>query len=476
MKKIYILFLSGFLLLSCKKILNPDVIQLPTSDNAFTSAADINKGIAAAYSFLRTVVPDKVFLFSDIRSNSFASYSDNVNVAVETPIPRNIQSALLQNGGGDWSGFYRVIAQCNIVLENIPKIANYDEGSKKRHIGEASFLRALSYFYLVRFWGDVPINLKSVDTDIIPRSSQAAVIQLINSDLDVAIANLELHYDPADRAVRATKGAAWAIKAHVKAWAQDYTACSNLCDSVINTNEYSMITDTTKLLSIFVGKSTEGIFELNFDASLKEVQQNRIYYRTMHTPYYNNGGIGAQVLLFPPYDQREGLFPVGKRDARFSTWFVASTWGYTNSDYPYLGKYRTLQLGGDTSSKNINESNVIITRLPDILLLKAEALASTQVNKPLEAAAFINKVRGRAYADPYIAGTGSVQDTILLERKKELIGEGQYFFDLVRTRKLNTYSRITEAGWYERGAWLLPIDQSILAKSDFKITQNSYWQ
>ncbi|WP_316845436.1 RagB/SusD family nutrient uptake outer membrane protein [Pedobacter psychrodurus] len=460
---------------SCKKVLNPDVIQLPTSENAFSSGADIDKGIAAAYGFLRIAVPDKVFLFNDVRANTFASYSDNVNVAVETPIPRNTQTSLLANGGGDWRSFYKVISQCNLILEKIPTIANYDAETKKRHLGEASFIRALSYFYLVRFWGDVPINLKSIDIDIIKRNPQTEVLQLINKDLDIAIANLKPFYNAGDRAVRATKGAAWAIKAHVKAWQQDYSSCEKLCDSVITNGQYTMVKDTTNLISIFIGKTSEGIFELNNDASLKEVQMNRIYYRTMHLPYYNNGGIGAQVLLFPPPDMRSQMFPKGVRDARLRTWFVANTFGYTSTNYPYLGKYRTLQASGDTTSKNINESNVIITRLPDIMLLRAEALASSQLNRTPEAITLLNKVRERAYAPLYLGG-GSIQDTILLERRKELLGEGQIFFDLVRTRKLDKYSRITDANWYARGAWLLPIDQSIIAKSNFVITQNSFWQ
>lgn len=480
-KLIYIALMSFALLFSCKKILNQNVIDLPTDENAITSAADVDKALAGAYNFLRVVVPDKVFLMGDMRANVFSSYSQSSNTRTETLIATNTSASLLNNGGGDWNGFYRVVSQCNLILEKIPTISVYDEVTKKKHIGEASFLRALSYFYLARFWGDVPINLKSVDFSNIPRSPQVDVFKQINADLDVAIANLQIVYNSAEKAVRATKGAAWAIKAHVAGWNQDYASCEKLCDSVITRGQYTLVTDTNNLISIYVGKSTEGIFELNFDANLREVQKNRVYNRTLGRPYYTDqsdgGGGTEQFLLSPTRAQLDQLFPPGTKDARKFTWFIKEY--YKNpklpSDRVYFGKYRTLQSKGDTTSQNINESNIIITRLPDIMLLRAEALASPTVGRNAEAITLLNAVRGRAKASAYVGG-GNLQDTILLERKKELIGEGQYFFDLVRTRKLNKDSKITSTDWYEKGAWLLPINQTIIAKSNFVITQNDFWK
>lgn len=479
LKVLSIALMSLAFLFSCKKILNPDVIDLPTSENAITSAADVDKALAAGYSFLRQTIPDKVFLMGDVRADVFSSYSDNVNAKIETSIPTNSVAGLLNNGGGNWGGFYRAISQSNLILEKISTIGIYDEATKRRHIGEASFIRALSYFYLVRFWGDVPLNLKSIDLGNIARSPQADIFNQIKKDLDVAINNLELVYSSGP--VRATKGSAWAIKAHLMGWMQDYSSCEKLCDSVITKGPYTLVADTNSLISIFVGKSTEGIFELNFDANLKEVQKNRVYNRTLGRPWYtdySDGGGGTDdFLLSPKYAQLDEMFVPGAKDGRRFAWFIR---GYyknplVRNERSFFGKYRTLQLKGDTSSQNINESNIIITRLADVMLLRAEALANPTVGRNNDAITLLNKVRGRASARLYTGG-GSLQDTILLERKKELIGEGQFFFDLVRNRKLNKYSRITRSDWFEKGAWLLPIDQAIIAKSDFVITQNEYWR
>ena len=471
------------LLFSCKKILDPDIIELPTAENAISSQADVEKAIAGAYAYLRAVVPDKAFLMSDVRSNTFSSYSQSSNTRPETAIATNSASSLLNNGGGNWNGFYTAIAQCNLVLDEIPSVTSYDAATKRRHIGEASFIRALSYFYLVRFWGDVPLNLKPVDIGNMGKAPQKDVLAQIKTDLDAAISNLDLDYGANDRNVRATKGAAWAIKAHVLGWQQDFAGCEKMCDSVITRGLYRLVTDTSNLISIFYGKSSEGIFELNFDAGLRELQKNRVYNRTLGMPWYkdqSDGGGGTdRFILSPSREQLNRMFVPDRRDARLFTWFDKATYykgaGPSNEDRVFLGKYKSLQLKGDTSSQNINESNILITRLADIMLLRAEALAHPSVGRAADAAIWLNKVRDRAYAAQY-AGGGDIQDTILAERRKELIGEGHYFFDLVRTRKMPKDSKIVAADWYEKGAWLLPIDQTIIAKSNFMITQNEFWR
>ncbi|QPH41161.1 RagB/SusD family nutrient uptake outer membrane protein [Pedobacter endophyticus] len=489
--KILLVIVLAIAMFSCKKILEPDVIDSPTGRNAFKTAQDVNNGIGAAYSFLRTALPNKIFLFGDVRAYNFSSLSFTTNVRPETSIPENDYNALINNGGGNWSDFYRTIAQCNLLLEVIPTISNYDNATKRRHIGEVSFIRALTYFYLVRFWGDVPINLSSVNIGTIARSPQAEVYKLVKSDLDKAIANLSLLYSADDKAVRATKGAAWAIKAHLMAWQQDYSACEKLCDSVIRFGNYSLVKDTTNnnLVKIFVGKSPEGIFELNYDYLQNEVEKNLVYNRTLGRPWYkdvSDGGGGTEkFLLSPTTEQMDAMFKPGAKDARRFSWFIKDyfansvtigkeTYNGAKNRY-YFGKYRTLAQNADTTSQKINESNIIITRLADIILLRAEALASNTVNRPAEAVTLLNEVRKRAFAAAYTGG-GDLQDTILLERKKELIGEGHFFFDLVRTRKMNKYSLITESDWYSGGAWLLPINQSIIAESNFTITQNDYWK
>ncbi|MCL1478584.1 MAG: RagB/SusD family nutrient uptake outer membrane protein [Marinobacter sp.] len=89
-----------------------------------------------------------------------------------------------------WNGLYRVIAQANLVLEKVPAITPMDEAQKTKILGEAKFLRAWSYFYLVRLWGDVPLVVlpqTSSSENFKPSpASQEEVYALILEDLKAA--------------------------------------------------------------------------------------------------------------------------------------------------------------------------------------------------------------------------------------------------------------------------------------------------
>jgi hypothetical protein len=89
-----------------------------------------------------------------------------------------------------WNGLYGVIAQANLVLEKVPGINPMDDSQKSKILGEAKFLRAWSYFYLVRLFGDVPLITKPVTTgspDFLPsRTPREQVYTQIVADLTEA--------------------------------------------------------------------------------------------------------------------------------------------------------------------------------------------------------------------------------------------------------------------------------------------------
>ena len=92
-----------------------------------------------------------------------------------------------------WTNCYAGISRANAAIENIPKIT-MDATLKNRLIGEAKFLRALYYFNLVRFFGDVPLitKLETINDAMGPRISKDKVYQQIIDDLTFAEANLPL--------------------------------------------------------------------------------------------------------------------------------------------------------------------------------------------------------------------------------------------------------------------------------------------
>src|SRR4051812_28827214 len=113
-----------------------------------------------------------------------------------------------------WTGQYQNINYCNQVLDSVPAI-NMDATLKNRYLAEAKFVRAYSYFRLVRAFGGVPLRLHlpaSVSDYNLPRTSRDSVYQAIEKDLTDAAAVLPQSY-PATDIGRATKGAALALHA-----------------------------------------------------------------------------------------------------------------------------------------------------------------------------------------------------------------------------------------------------------------------
>jgi len=121
-------------------------------------------------------------------------------------------------------------------------------------------------------------------------------------------------------------------------------------------------------------------------------------------------------------------------------------------------------------------NNIIVFRLADIYLLRAEAL--NNLGRDAEANALLNQIRVRAGTAPY-QGTGyDLGDQILKERLRELFYEGQSFYDLVRTKRLLAFNSGFGNNFMNgspKGDWLWPIDPSMF-KDDFTLTQTPFWQ
>src|SRR5690606_767301 len=119
----------------------------------------------------------------------------------------------------------------------------------------------------------------------------------------------------------------------------------------------------------------------------------------------------------------------------------------------------------------------IIFRYADGLLLYAEAQAAlgTDDGRALQ---LLNQVRQRAGAVDRTSSGSELQDDIYWERVRELIGEGQYFFDLVRTGKIHDpnycYHTISRSN-FNAGAWTWPIRPDAFLNNT-KMTDNLYWK
>jgi hypothetical protein len=166
------------------------------------------------------------------------------------------------------------------VLTNIPAI-EMDENLKARYLAEAKFVRALSYFRLVRAYGDVPLRLtipKDASEYNLPRTPKDQVYAQIEKDLTEAATVLPQNY-PATDLGRATKGAAMGLHAKVAMYQKKWSDVLSLTNQVMGLG-YSLFPDYEKTFRTENENNSESVFEIqaellpgNADASNSQYSQ-----------------------------------------------------------------------------------------------------------------------------------------------------------------------------------------------------------
>lgn len=366
----------------------------------------------------------------------------------------------------DWSNFYKVINQCHLIVENVPGISDdkFDDGAagKAQLIAQAKFLRAFTYFYITRIWGDPVVTKEALKDPAavqpIPRSPENEALAYCVQDAKEAAAALDYSGDK----TFADKGAAYALLAHLFAWQHDYQNATLYCDSVINSGQYRL-EDSSTYKAIWQGNSAEAIFSLymRFDPATKEANDN-FFGIFLSAPFIHNKE-DYQAWL-PNYDYVAEVYS-DEADVRLSNFFSQSSeqglllTKYDNVDYYDPNQPQTYAVSND----------LVLLRLADILLLKAEAESKRGNDAAAQQA--LNGVRARAGLKATTATGTDLFDAIFAERQRELFGEGCLAYDMIRMGKLMmSQDRIAQQGYY----W--PLNMRTLLPQNSLLTQNPYWK
>ncbi len=179
----------SWLLAACQKKLVEQPLSVLTPDFLKT-AQGLQAGLDAAYAGTRMIWgPQDYFNMTVVGTDEFISGNDGDNSMVKYASSYNTSNG---NVGNVWKYCYTYINACNGVVDFAPAATGIDTASKKRVTGEAKFLRAVYYFTLVQFWGDVTLNknFQSTPTTAAVRAPMADVYNFIIQDLTDAIASL----------------------------------------------------------------------------------------------------------------------------------------------------------------------------------------------------------------------------------------------------------------------------------------------
>lgn len=307
-----------------------------------------------------------------------------------------------------WTAIYAVIARTNMILLKVPSLPDLSTEEKNEILGEAYFLRALSYHNLVKNWGAVPMPLQPIlvvtDETKYPRVAVAQVYTQILADLAQAgqlITNTS-------NTRQATVMAVHAMRARVLFYSADYQGALDEANIVLAGRD-TLVEKYADLFTPTGMNTKEDIFRVAFTP----VQYNEMGY------YY----LGAGRRELQPSTNLNNAYEAG--DVR-KAWTIQP---------------RGSRLQGTKFPTTVGAEHLHVIRLAEIVLIKAEALA--RLNQLAAAIQEYNKVRVRAGLAPHTLGVEvTTQDDVLAaiekERRLELALEGDRWPDLVRLGQATT--------------------------------------
>lgn len=372
-----------------------------------------------------------------------------------------------------WNHAYNGIGRCNTFLSRIDDAGGVSENLKSRMKGEVRFLRAVYYFMLANYWGDVPLILDPPDVvehSELPRTAREDVIAQILTDLDAAIESLPLEYD-ASEAGRATRGAAMGLKARILLYEASpllnpnsntakWQQAADAAKAVMDLGIYDLFPDYRNLFLPEYENSEEVVFDVQYISPEVEPGLGTSWdlINIQHATTAPLQGLVDAFLMedglpyseSPQYDPEN---PYENRDPRFYTTVVYPGARFQNDDvtgstYAHTGyalkKYSIFdeEVGNPPASVSDikdgqSHTNYMVIRYADILLMYAEATNEASGPAP-EVYEAVNRVRERV-GMPDI-GTGHSQaelrEIIRHERRIEFVGEGLYYNDIRRWKTI----------------------------------------
>lgn len=516
MKKISILFFIALSVLSCKDNfidLNPP--SNLNSNNFYATQQDMNQATLSAYGNLRSLYNSTYVRLGEIRSDNTTYSWLAGNPANEKGIDEFSSPLLPENNfvSAMWDDSYKTILRCNIVIGRSDAAAFKDEKLRRQYKAEATFLRALVYFWLNRSFGGYALNgkllgvikadkeLTQTEAYTLERATLQETYDFIVSDLKYAEANLPESYSGIDKG-RVTKAGASALLGKVyvtmagyplKKGTEYYNLASAKLLEVINNSAYTLVPSYSNLFDVSKKNSTESLFEVQYmkgapNGATGSPWNNNFAPRFSDKEVVLVGDKGGEnsptQYLSNAYEIGDPRKFVSMRDG----WINAKTGAYQTEKY--VSKYYDISTSGSD-----NGNNWIELRLGDVYLLYAESLVRSGGDKS-RAILYLNKIRERARNTPgdpnvipsanllrnYLSTDFTNDQTLLLaienERRVELAFENHRWFDLVRTerakdvmiaeQKFDGYSNFT---WSD-DALAYPIPMTAMQSNPQKIIQN----
>jgi len=445
MKKInYILFLSFCLsgLAACKKQLNTAPTNAVPGDLLFENVTNLSALLQGTWSSMMDDFYGDVYSNPGYKSIGLASDAMGDDVAViptkygfkTTYTFTQMYDKTQFRNGAFWSELYKIINNMNIIIAHVDQVEG-DATAKKVLKGQALALRANTYLVLASYYQfsylkdpqtkAVPIyTLPTSDTTVgHPRATLQQVYQLITADLQQAVSLLQDYQRPAKWLIDQNVAEGLLARAYLNMgeWtpAAQAAVAARQGYTLMSPAAYKTgFNDITNEEWIWghpeIPTQNGGSYSFNF----LDVTYNQGYYSYMADPHF--------MELFADGDVRKTLF----------------YWDGDPGLEGYLA-YAKIRFGSIANQTG----DLVLMRASEAYLIEAEGDA--RAGNLNDAATALNALRAARTAPPYDA-TGQTQqnliDTILVERRKELWGEGFSLSDIIRTQQAVVRRPYTDVG------------------------------
>ena len=482
----------NFTLSSCNDWLDILPNNEQVTDDYWKSKEDVEAVISSGYYYMRQCVPTFI-KWGELRGGSL--YAINNSDAKLQDFNMTPSHSLC-----DWSTVYKIIGMANSVIMYAPQVEDdtYHDAIRNSHLAEAYFLRAYCFLLLAKNYREAPMVLQAYVNDNasfdIAKSSEAELVARVKEDVKTALetgaakGNYETEWQTKGRV---TKWALYALMADACLWSEDYEQCIEYCDKLINANDTFrpvFMSNTNDWYTIFYpGNSNESIFELNWDYSSYQQNNNFSSYFTLSVGttlrpttvatekmkaetqalkdlgWTENGRMGRMLLATYVPD-----------NGQVEAWNMSSQY--------YIWKYYGTDVADITGGARVyNDANFIIYRMAEIMLIKAQALTMKGQSSWLEAVGLINRIRNRAGLENFqgidtASGDAQTQvaqldeltllEEIMDQKEMEFMAEGKRWYDLLWFGRISNgkyktqfISKVVEGNQTTNQKWLLSVLQ-----------------
>jgi len=456
--------------LSCKKLTTAEApVTSVNAGNVYNNdgtAASVLTGIYASMAsfnqgFNQSITT--IYLYQALSADELTLY--NTNDLVLEPYYTN---SLTSTTPTVWDDLYYFVFIANAAIDGLNSSSGLTPAVKQQLLGEAEFVRAFCYFYLVNSYGPVPLVVTSnyKTTAGLGRAAATQVYEQIVADLEDAQINLSAFFLKSDaktpdnsgvpERVRPSRMAATALLARVYLYVGNFPGADSAASAVIGNSDFSL----DSLNSVFLKNSTETIW------ALQPVGVG-VNSNTGDGDIFNLPSTGPNTFPNEVYLSNNLLASFEPADGRRTNWVDSVVGGGVTYYYPY--KYKIGAVNKTT------QEYIMVLRLGEQYLIRAEARAHE--GNLTGAAGDLNTIRSRAgLPNTAAASQADLLSAVLHERQVELFTEwGHRWFDLIRTNNVGTVMSVVapqKGGTWDSHDELYPIPQSEITL-DSKLVQNT---